>query len=64
MDANIRSKAEQWLNGGYDPETVAKVQQLLKDNPDEITDAFYRNLEFGTGGNHHAALALQVADGE
>lgn len=50
MDANIRSKAEQWLNGGYDPETVAKVQQLLKDNPDEITDAFYRNLEFGTGG--------------
>lgn len=50
MDANIRSKAEQWLNGGYDPETVAKVQQLLKENPDEITDAFYRNLEFGTGG--------------
>ncbi|MGN7723213.1 phospho-sugar mutase [Chitinophaga sp. 22620] len=50
MDANILSKAEQWLNGGYDPETVATVQQLLKENPDEITDAFYRNLEFGTGG--------------
>ncbi len=50
MDANILSKAEQWLNGGYDPETVATVQKLLKENPDEITDAFYRNLEFGTGG--------------
>ncbi|WP_346319582.1 phospho-sugar mutase [Chitinophaga sp. YIM B06452] len=50
MDANILSKAEQWLNGGYDPETVASVQKLLKENPDEITDAFYRNLEFGTGG--------------
>ncbi|MBO9153716.1 phospho-sugar mutase [Chitinophaga sp. GCM10012297] len=50
MDANILSKAEQWLNGGYDPETVATVKKLLKENPDEITDAFYRNLEFGTGG--------------
>lgn len=50
MDANILSKAEQWLHGGYDAETVSTVAKLIKENPDEITDAFYRNLEFGTGG--------------
>ncbi|WP_343302757.1 phospho-sugar mutase [Chitinophaga niabensis] len=50
MDANILSKVEQWLNGGFDEETVATILQLQKENPDELTDAFYRNLEFGTGG--------------
>lgn len=50
MDANILGKAEQWLHGGYDAETVSTVEKLIKENPDEITDAFYRNLEFGTGG--------------
>ena len=51
MDANIRSKAEQWLNGGYDPETVAKVQQLLKDNPDvrQTIDYFDGLLKSGAG---------------
>lgn len=50
MDANILSKVEQWLNGGFDEETVATILRLQKENPDELTDAFYRNLEFGTGG--------------
>lgn len=50
MDANIQSKVEQWINGGYDAETVAQVEKLKKESPDELTDAFYRNLEFGTGG--------------
>lgn len=50
MDANILSKVEQWLTGGYDAETVSTIEKLRKDNPDELTDAFYRNLEFGTGG--------------
>jgi phosphoglucomutase len=50
MDANILSRAEQWLDGGFDAETVAAVRKLQKENPDELTDAFYRNLEFGTGG--------------
>ncbi len=50
MDANILSKAEQWLQGGYDADTVSSIEKLIKENPDELTDAFYRNLEFGTGG--------------
>ena len=50
MDTNIENKVNQWLQGGFDAETVAAVQQLQKGNPDELADAFYRNLEFGTGG--------------
>ncbi|RPE05640.1 phospho-sugar mutase [Chitinophaga lutea] len=50
MDANILSKAEQWLDGGFDAETVAAIRKLQQENPEELTDAFYRNLEFGTGG--------------
>lgn len=50
MDANILSKVTQWLDGGFDSETVAAVRKLQQENPEELTDAFYRNLEFGTGG--------------
>lgn len=50
MDTNIQSKVAQWLNGKYDAETVAAIRHLEATNPDELTDAFYRNLEFGTGG--------------
>ncbi|WP_109699537.1 phospho-sugar mutase [Chitinophaga deserti] len=50
MDANILSKAEQWLQGGYDADTVSSIEKLIKENPEELTDAFYRSLEFGTGG--------------
>ncbi len=39
-----------WLNGNYDTETKSKINELLEKDPVELTDAFYRNLEFGTGG--------------
>ncbi|UYQ91059.1 phospho-sugar mutase [Chitinophaga horti] len=50
MDANILSTVDKWLTGQYDAETVAAVKLLQQQNPEELTDAFYRNLEFGTGG--------------
>ncbi len=50
MDAAIQEKVNTWLNGNYDQDTKNALQQLQKDNPDELTEAFYRNLEFGTGG--------------
>src|SRR5687767_15890859 len=50
MDTIIENKVTQWLEGGFDTETVAAVQKLKQGNPDELADAFYRNLEFGTGG--------------
>jgi phosphoglucomutase len=50
MDKNIENKVSQWLNGQFDADTVAAIEKLQQDNPDELADAFYRNLEFGTGG--------------
>ncbi|SDH65646.1 phospho-sugar mutase [Chitinophaga filiformis] len=50
MDNIIESKVSQWLNGQFDADTVAAVRKLQQDNPDELADAFYRSLEFGTGG--------------
>lgn len=50
MDAAIQDKVNTWLNGNYDQDTKNALQQLQQNNPDELTDAFYRNLEFGTGG--------------
>ncbi len=50
MDAKIKERVDSWLQGSFDEETKGQLQALLKENPDELTDAFYRNLEFGTGG--------------
>jgi phosphoglucomutase len=50
MEAAIQEKVNVWLNGNFDEETKSKIRELEKSNPDELGDAFYRSLEFGTGG--------------
>jgi phosphoglucomutase len=50
MDAAIQQRVQAWLNGNYDEETKSEIRKLSEDNPGELADAFYRNLEFGTGG--------------
>lgn len=50
MDAAILDKVNIWLNGNYDAETKAAITKMQTENPDELADSFYRNLEFGTGG--------------
>lgn len=50
MDSTIQAKIDSWLNGNFDSTTKDEISKLQKDNPDELTDAFYKNLEFGTGG--------------
>lgn len=50
MDAAIQSKVNTWLNGNFDQATKDEIIKLQKENPNELADAFYRNLEFGTGG--------------
>ena len=50
LDQKTLDKAKVWLEGNFDQETKVKVQTLIDNDPQELTDAFYRNLEFGTGG--------------
>lgn len=50
MDATIQAKIENWLAGNYDNATKEEIRKLQKENPTELADAFYKNLEFGTGG--------------
>ena len=50
MDAAIQQKIDKWLNGNYDDAAKATIKELQLNNTDELADAFYRNLEFGTGG--------------
>jgi phosphoglucomutase len=51
LDKNIQKKIEDWLSPSYDEETRKAVQDLINNNEEtELTDSFYRDLEFGTGG--------------
>ncbi|HEX8334008.1 MAG TPA: phospho-sugar mutase [Segetibacter sp.] len=50
MDAAILDKVNVWLNGNYDQETKDEILRLQKEKPEELAEAFYKNLEFGTGG--------------
>ena len=46
----IIAKAKCWLSDQYDAETRKQVQNLIDNDPNELTESFYRILEFGTGG--------------
>ncbi|MEA5425953.1 phospho-sugar mutase [Arcicella lustrica] len=51
LDALTQEKINLWLSGNYDADTKAKIQQLLDEGKEtELTDSFYKDLEFGTGG--------------
>jgi phosphoglucomutase len=50
IDPNVLKRANTWLNGDFDEETKKLVTEMMENNPSELTDAFYRDLEFGTGG--------------
>jgi len=50
MDAAIQEKVDLWLKGNYDQATKDEIRRLVAENPTELTESFYRNLEFGTGG--------------
>ena len=47
---NIKEKATLWLSDTFDSETQNEIQQLITENSDDLTDRFYKDLEFGTGG--------------
>lgn len=50
MERDYRAVAQSWLDGSYDEATKQEVRALMSGDPAALEDAFYRNLEFGTGG--------------
>ena len=51
LEPSVLKKVNQWLAGNYDGETKAAIQAMLDNGQyTELTDAFYKDLEFGTGG--------------
>lgn len=50
-DTNVSKKINNWLNGNYDDRTKQTLRELIENNKtEELSDAFYKDLEFGTGG--------------
>ena len=51
LDQDLQAKVNQWLSSEYDEATRAALQILIDNNEvTELTDSFYKDLEFGTGG--------------
>ena len=48
--SDYKQTAQSWLEGNFDAETKAEVKKLMETDLTALEDAFYRNLEFGTGG--------------
>ncbi len=51
IDKTIQLKAQEWLSKSYDQNTRDEINSLIQsDNEKELTDRFYKELDFGTGG--------------
>lgn len=50
MNQETLQKIQIWLEGNYDDDSKKIIQQLQNENPADLEDSFYKNLEFGTGG--------------
>ncbi len=51
MDSVIQDRVNEWLTEDYDEQTRSQIQALVdSDDQKELTERFYKNLDFGTGG--------------
>lgn len=50
MDQKTETNIREWLTGNYDEETKNAIKQMQESDPAQLEDAFYKDLEFGTGG--------------
>jgi len=46
----IQKRINDWLDGPYDEELKEEIRKTIIENPEEAKDAFYTDLDFGTGG--------------
>lgn len=50
LEPTIAKRVQQWLDGPYDAETKKEIQRLLANDPKALSDAFFKDISFGTGG--------------
>jgi phosphoglucomutase len=51
LSPDVQQRINTWLTPAYDADTQAEIKQLVdSQQDDQLNDAFYRSLEFGTGG--------------
>lgn len=50
VDEKVLVRAQAWLSEPFDEETRRQVRHLIDHDPEGLMDAFYKDLEFGTGG--------------
>ncbi|HEV8081925.1 MAG TPA: phospho-sugar mutase [Chitinophagaceae bacterium] len=50
MEAKTETKINEWLSGDYDEATKDEIIRLQRKDKAQLEDAFYKDLEFGTGG--------------
>ena len=50
LEQAVLDKAQKWLDGEYDAATKEQVKWLMDNDMKELTESFYKDLEFGTGG--------------
>ncbi len=51
LTSDIQQRINSWLTPHYDADTHAEIRRLQAENQEDfLSDAFYRSLEFGTGG--------------
>ena len=49
-DKETQKNIDAWLKGDFDEASKKEILRLQKENPQELIDAFYTHLSFGTGG--------------
>ena len=49
-ELEITNTINSWLSSFFDQETKIRIKDLKVNNPNELQDSFYKNLDFGTGG--------------
>ena len=49
-DLHIQENLTTWLSPFFDDDTKNSIKELQSNNPEDLNDSFYKNLEFGTGG--------------
>ncbi len=50
QNSEISKRVNEWLTPIFDKDTQIEIQNLQNNNPEELKESFYKDLEFGTGG--------------